>query len=67
MLILRRISEKESSLSFITDNDAFDELNLDRTLKNHLNQDSLSGGEYLTYLLFDIKINLPDDTQFIKP
>ena len=34
MLILRRISEKDSDLSFITGNEAFDELNPDGTLKN---------------------------------
>jgi len=55
MLILRRISEKDSDLSFITGNEAFDELNPDGTLKNYLEQDTLSGGEYLTYLLFEIE------------
>jgi len=53
MLIFRRISEKDSDLSFITGNEAFDELNPDGTLKNYLEQDTLNGGEYLTYLLFE--------------
>ena len=55
MLTLRRISEKDLSLSFITGNEAFDELNPDGTLKNYLEQEILSRGEYLTYLLFEIE------------
>lgn len=60
MLTLRRISEKDSSLSFITENEAFDELNPDGTLKNYLKQDILSKGEYLTYLLFETEENNKD-------
>lgn len=55
MLTLRRIAEKDANLRFITGNDAFDELNPDGTLKNYVNHDTLSGGKYLTYFLFDIE------------
>ncbi|MHA1380774.1 MAG: hypothetical protein ACTSRG_20600 [Candidatus Helarchaeota archaeon] len=60
MITLRRISEKDSSLSFITGNEAFDELNPDGMSENYLNQDILSEGEYLTYLLFETEDNNKD-------
>ncbi len=53
MFILRRISEKDANLEFITGNKTFDEFNSNGTLKNYLEQDIHKGGEYITYLLFE--------------
>ena len=55
MIIIKRISEKDANLEFITGNNAFDELSPDGTLKIYLDQDIIRGGEYLTYLLFELE------------
>lgn len=44
MFIFRRISKSDSNLEFITGNKAFDEKNLDRSLKAYFKEDTAEGG-----------------------
>lgn len=55
MLILKPISKEDRNYEFITGNKAFNVLNPDGTLNPYLEQDIISGGEFITYLLFEKK------------
>jgi hypothetical protein len=51
MFVFRRLSEKDTNFSFLTGNEAFDEINKEGNLQVYIQQDSIKGGYYVTYLL----------------
>ena len=53
---LQRIKLSDQTLPFSTGKNSFDQINPSGTLKEYINQDEISGGEYITYLFIE-KIN----------
>ena len=55
MFIFRRITEEDNQLKLKTGNEAFDEYAPNGLLENYIKQDSIRGGQFLTYLLLEQK------------
>lgn len=53
MYLFRRVTDKDADLPFLTGNQAFDDKCPDGTLKTYINEDLISGGEFLTYILIE--------------
>ena len=57
MFVFRRLSEKDTNFSFLTGNEAFDEINKEGNVQVYIQQDSIKGGHYVTYLLLQEREN----------
>ena len=53
MFIFRRISEEDKQFKFVTGNRTFDEFAPNGSLENYIKQDTIKGGNYLTFLLIE--------------
>jgi len=53
MFLFRRINEEDIQFKLITGNKAFDELAPNGSLEHYIEQDSIKGGAFLTYVLLE--------------
>jgi len=55
MFIFRRITKEDNQLKLKTGNEAFDEIAPNGLLETFIKQDSIEGGQFITYLLLEQK------------
>ena len=53
MFIFRRITAEDNQLKLKTGNEVFDEYAPNGLLENYIKQDSVGGGQFLTFLLLE--------------